>query len=217
LGDIIIIKAWTELPSRGSSAFGICNPFHLPIATILFPSNPIVAIFSMPRGQASHREHRNQSNPSCSHNTNPNPLGTQVQQDTQATANEFWERTPNDICKEIENVEDEVHLERSITHNWNINAKMGSWIPDEGSSRAQDTKYWKTMDLYWYIKMGVGKIMQDMDEAHVWRSCCSVMKFYYNLRTSTPGSMLQLNKLINLVLSPCRGNTSIIRMQMALL
>lgn len=43
---------------------------------------------------------------------------------------------------------------------------MGSWILDAGSSRAQDIKYWKTVDLYWHIKTIVGKMMEDMDEAH---------------------------------------------------
>jgi hypothetical protein len=49
-----------------------------------------------------------------------------VHQDTQATANEFWEQTPTNIREKIENIEDEVHLERSITHKWGINVEMGN-------------------------------------------------------------------------------------------
>jgi hypothetical protein len=43
---------------------------------------------------------------------------------------------------------------------------MIHWVLDPGSSRARDTKYWRTMDLYWYIKTFVGKVLQDKDADH---------------------------------------------------
>jgi hypothetical protein len=39
------------------------------------------------------------------------------------------------------------------------------WVLDVGTSRERDTKYWKTVELYWHIKNLLGQMLQTREEA----------------------------------------------------
>jgi hypothetical protein len=69
------------------------------------------------------------------------PSKMRVQWDAQATTKEFKVFTPSQICDELENIEEEIYLERISIHDWEIDANIGSWIPNVVGSRACDTKY----------------------------------------------------------------------------
>lgn len=71
-----------------------------------------------------------------------------MQHDAQVTTKESRVLTPPHIHEEMKNVEGEIRLERSLIHDWEIDMEIGSWVLDVGNSRACDTKYWKTIDLY---------------------------------------------------------------------
>jgi hypothetical protein len=47
-----------------------------------------------------------------------------------------------------------------------VEANNNSWVPNTGSSKACDTKYWLTVDLYCHLKMLLGKMFQDLDDAY---------------------------------------------------
>jgi len=34
------------------------------------------------------------------------------------------------------------------------------WIPDVGTTHARETKYWKTMEIYWHVKILFGQTLQ---------------------------------------------------------
>jgi hypothetical protein len=61
-------------------------------------------------------------------------------------------------------VEVEVHQEHATVHDWEVYVEIGNSDPDMGSSHARDTKFLKTIDLYWHIKTFMGKIMLDSEE-----------------------------------------------------
>jgi hypothetical protein len=83
----------------------------------------------------------------------------QVDLDARASVEEFQEVTPTNLHKEMVEIEDEIHLERNLIHDWEIDVEIGSWVLDVSSSRGIYTKYWNIMDLYWYINTFVGKLL----------------------------------------------------------
>jgi hypothetical protein len=61
--------------------------------------------------------------------------------------------TPLRIQQNLESVEVATREERDTIHDWEVDVEIGDWVLDKGASRAQDTKYHKTIDLYWHIKL----------------------------------------------------------------
>ena len=51
-----------------------------------------------------------------------------------------------------------------MIHHWEIDAKIDNWVANIGKSRERETKYMKTIELYWYIKTFMGKILLDSEE-----------------------------------------------------
>jgi hypothetical protein len=49
---------------------------------------------------------------------------------------------------------------------WEVHVEVRDWVSDVGSSRACHTKYLRTVDLYYHLKMLLGKVLQDREDAH---------------------------------------------------
>jgi hypothetical protein len=39
------------------------------------------------------------------------------------------------------------------------------WVPDVGHTRGRETRYWKTIELYWHIKTFMGQMLQTREDA----------------------------------------------------
>jgi hypothetical protein len=65
----------------------------------------------------------------------------------------------------VEEVEAVVQQERTMNKEHEVAVVTICWIPDVGTTRARDTKYWKTIELYWHIKNLLGQILQTREEA----------------------------------------------------
>jgi hypothetical protein len=72
---------------------------------------------------------------------------------------------PCHVFEHLEDVEDEIHLERNIMPDWEIDEAITNWVLNVGNSRGRDTKYWKTVYLYWHLKMLLGQMLQTKEEA----------------------------------------------------
>ena len=71
----------------------------------------------------------------------------------------IWGQVPNHIQHEISQVESEVSLERGFLQNYEVNIKMRHWVLDIGTSHARESKYLKTVALYWKMKTLMGKVI----------------------------------------------------------
>jgi len=78
--------------------------------------------------------------------------------------NEFRNQTPPRIQRVLAMVETKIRQERKAIHDWEIDAKIDNWVANIGKSRERETKYMKTIELYWYIKTFMGNILLDNEE-----------------------------------------------------
>jgi hypothetical protein len=59
----------------------------------------------------------------------------------------------------MELIEAGVHLERTLVNKVEVDEEFTRWILDIGTSRSNETKYHKTIDLYWHVKTLLGRII----------------------------------------------------------
>lgn len=89
----------------------------------------------------------------------------QAQQEAVATAKAFRIHTPK-IRTELELVEADVWLDQILVQNEEIDAELSPWIPDTGTSHSKETKYHRTIDLYWHMKTLLGKVMTERNTTY---------------------------------------------------
>jgi hypothetical protein len=69
-------------------------------------------------------------------------------QEVMASAKTFRVHTPPEIRAELEILEANLCLDRVLVLDEDIDVELTNWIPDTGSSNSQETKYYRTIDLY---------------------------------------------------------------------
>jgi hypothetical protein len=60
----------------------------------------------------------------------------------------------------LEEVEAKIQLEHTLTIDKEVDEATTSWVSYVGNTRARETKYWKTIELYWHIKTLLGQMLQ---------------------------------------------------------
>lgn len=89
----------------------------------------------------------------------------QAQQEAIVAAENFIAHTPLETQAALGILEVDVQLERNMTLDNEIDAVMVARIPNTGSSRSRDTKYNRTIDLYWHMKGLLGRALKDKQAA----------------------------------------------------
>jgi hypothetical protein len=59
----------------------------------------------------------------------------------------------------LEEAEATIHLERTMTIDQELADTTIHWNPNVETTRARETKYWNTMELYWHIKILLGQML----------------------------------------------------------
>lgn len=59
-----------------------------------------------------------------------------------------------------------MRLQHSRTPDGDMDRDMQSWVPEIGSARTQDTKYYKLIDLYRHMKTLMGHALIERNQAH---------------------------------------------------
>nr|ACN40789.1 unknown [Picea sitchensis] len=73
---------------------------------------------------------------------------------------------PKKIKAEIDLAEEDVIFLRHFVFGEEVNTNIFPWIPDPSSSRAKESKYYRTVELYWQSNMLMGKVLLDRNELH---------------------------------------------------
>jgi hypothetical protein len=73
--------------------------------------------------------------------------------------------TPPETIVELELVKADVHLERALVNEEEVDEEFTHWILDTGTSHSRETKYHRTIDLYWHVKTLLGKVMTERSTA----------------------------------------------------
>jgi len=90
---------------------------------------------------------------------------TRVQHDTHAIATNFQEAIPQHIHEQIEEVEADIQLERTLNPTQEVNEGIIIWVPGIGSLCRHESKYLRTMELYSHLKILLGQMLQTREEA----------------------------------------------------
>jgi hypothetical protein len=56
-------------------------------------------------------------------------------------------------------------MERTMTTYLEVAEATIRWVPNVGNTRAHETKYWKTVELYWHIKTFLGEMLHTSEDA----------------------------------------------------
>lgn len=115
-----------------------------PRLQVLSPSAETSLIF-----KASQHARGRQARPSL-----PLPIS---HQDAVQVEEFFQTQTPPASRGAVEAMEEEVCRIKQQILNGEVDAEMIAWIPDTDSTRARDTKYYRTVELYWHIKDLLGE------------------------------------------------------------
>jgi hypothetical protein len=91
---------------------------------------------------------------------------SQAQQDVEASTNAFKVHTPLEIRVKLEIAKVDVHLDRNLVLDEEVDVELCPWISDTGSSQTREMKYHKTTNLYWHIKSLLGKMLTKRNGAH---------------------------------------------------
>jgi hypothetical protein len=78
-----------------------------------------------------------------------------------ATTENYKTITPPRTRADMELVEEEGHLERTLLNEEAVNEEFTQWIMDNGTSRSRETKYHRTINLYWHVKTLSGKVITE--------------------------------------------------------
>jgi hypothetical protein len=73
---------------------------------------------------------------------------------------------PPEIWVELDLGEFDAQVLRHFIDDEVVNENICPWIPNTGSSRARESQYYKTIDLYWHMKTLMGKVLVEHNEAH---------------------------------------------------
>lgn len=77
----------------------------------------------------------------------------------------FFTSIPPRFQDHVDEVELTVHRERTMTTGQEVVDSTIRWILDVGTTWARETRYWKTVELYWHIKNLLGQMLQIREEA----------------------------------------------------
>jgi hypothetical protein len=82
------------------------------------------------------------------------------------TAKAYEAHTPLHIRKELNLVKVHVCVLHRVIDHVLVDAETGHWIPDQGYYQECATLYTRMMDLYWFLKTMMGKVLLKHSEAH---------------------------------------------------
>ena len=73
---------------------------------------------------------------------------------------------PQDIHAKLEILEVDIRFDCNLVLDEEVDAEFCQWILDTLSSHSRDTKYNKTIDLYWHMKTLLIKMLVERNIAH---------------------------------------------------
>jgi hypothetical protein len=108
------------------------------------------------------------------------------------TVEAYEAHTPSHIRAELDLAEVDARVLRRFIDHAAVDVEIGQWIPYLGSYRERATLYTRTVDLYWLLKMMMGKVLVEHNEAHE--------ENFYNWM-KCKWSFLQINRKVDRLLS----------------